>query len=173
MHEDDVTRSKANGLKRGRAVLQNSSDSEGPNAEASAQKRPKASRTPQKKAGTPAKASKPGKLQQKGAAAFMKKPGAASAEPEDKLAEQAKALEPTQASQTPVRQQHDAHDACAHELSTFLCIKNPIMPGARCQSALRAATCTASPAQQLAFPGHNTHRRRPLAWPDLAAAASG
>ena len=121
VHEEDVTRSKANGLKRGRAVLQNSSDSEGPSAQPSAQKRPKVSRSPQKKAATPAKASKPGKLQQKGIAAFMKKPGAASAEPEDQPAEQAKAIEPTQASQTPVRQQHDAHDACnlkSHTIST-------------------------------------------------------
>ncbi len=112
-HEEDMTRSKANGLKRSRAVLHNSSDSEGPDAEASAQKRPKVSRAPHKKAATPAKASKPGKLQQKGIAAFMKKPGAASAEPEDQLAEHAKALEPTQASQTLVRQQHDDHHACA------------------------------------------------------------
>ena len=101
----DQAGSKANGLKRGRAVLHNSSDSEGLDAETSAQKRFKASKAPQKKALTPAKASKPGKLQQKGIAAFMKKPGAASAEPEDQLAEHAKASEPTQASQTPVRQQ--------------------------------------------------------------------
>lgn len=94
--------SKASGLKRGRAVLHDGRDSGGHDEEPSAQKRSKVCKAPQKKALTPAKANKSGKLQQKGIAAFMKKPGAASAEPEDQLAEHAKACEPTQASQIPV-----------------------------------------------------------------------
>ena len=97
---------KANGVKRGRAVLDSSSGSEDHTAEHSAQKRAKTVAQVQKKAATPGKASKPGKLQQKGITAFLRKPQQSSAEPEEQTAALKKEPKPVQASQDPVRQQH-------------------------------------------------------------------
>ncbi len=54
----------------------------------------------------PGKASKPGKLQQKGITAFLRKPQQSSAEPEEQTAALKKEPKPVQASQDPVRQQH-------------------------------------------------------------------
>ncbi len=99
---------KANGIKRGRAVLDTSSDSEGHVAEQLARKRAKTAARFQKKAATPGKASKPGKLQQKGITAFLMKPEQSSAEPEEQSAALIKEPKPVQASQTPVR--HQRHD---------------------------------------------------------------
>ena len=106
LHKQEEDVSKANGLKRGRAILQTSSDSEGCDAEAPSHKRSKTATQSQKSVPTPARSSKPGKLQQKGITAFLTKPEANSAVAEDHLAEDAKHSDPAQASQTQVRQQH-------------------------------------------------------------------
>ena len=104
VHKQAENGAISTGQKRGRALLQSSSDNGSSGAEQSPQKRPKADTKAQKKAPTPAQANKPGKLQQKGITAFLKKPGPSSAEPEDHLAEHKKAAKPAAASQTLVRQ---------------------------------------------------------------------
>ena len=104
MHKQDENVSKANGLKRGRAILHTSSDSEGYDAKVPSQKRAKTTIQSQKSAPTPGRSSKPGKLQQKGISAFLKKPEAPSAEPEDHLAKDVKPADTALASQPPVRQ---------------------------------------------------------------------
>ena len=101
---------KANGAKRGRTVLDDSSDSGGHAAhQPSARKRPKTAANGGEKAATPAKANKHGKLQQKGITAWLKKKEPSPAQPQKESAAAESPPEAPRASQKQVSGHRYSH----------------------------------------------------------------
>ena len=84
-------------------MLDSSSESEGHGAQTSAHKRPKTAQKAQQKPAATIKASKPGKLQQKGIKAFLKKSESPLPQPKDEPAAPHSSAEPAAASQKQVR----------------------------------------------------------------------